>query len=216
MRQDEGHPIAATMIWRHGMMMVNRRAVVAAACSILAAPARAEAWADRLVAAAMSQVGRTVIYDPAYVKLGYPGGDIPIERGVCTDVVIRAYRDGLGIDLQRLVHEDMRAHFVSYPQIWGLAGPDRNIDHRRVPNLQTFFRRRGAARAVSGWASDYLPGDLVSMMLPGNLPHIAIVSDDKNGDGSRPKLIHNIGAGARIDDVLFAFEVTGHYRFSGA
>jgi len=141
---------------------------------------------------------------------------VPIERGVCTDVVIRAYRGGLGVDLQKRVHEDMRRHFANYPPIWGLARPDPNIDHRRVPNLETFFRRKGASRPVSDRAADYLPGDLVTMRLPGNLPHIAVVTNQISGDGVRPKLIHNIGAGARLEDMLFTFPVAGHYRYGGA
>ena len=196
--------------------MLNRRTLLAAVCCAWATPARSATWADRLVAAALSQVGVTVTYDPSYVKLGYPGGDVPAERGVCTDVIIRAYRAGLGVDLQKLVHEDMAAHFDRYPQLWGLAGPDRNIDHRRVPNLQTFFQRQGAAMPVSDTSADYAAGDVVSMMLPGNLPHIAIVSNAENADRSGPLLIHNIGAGAQLEDVLFVYPVTGHYRFSGA
>ncbi len=196
--------------------MLSRRVLLATASSFAAFPARAEGWAQKLVAAAEHQIGRTVIYDPAYVRLEYPGGDVATERGVCTDVVIRAYRRGLNLDLQKLVHEDMARNFAAYPQSWRLTRPDPNIDHRRVPNLQVFFKRKGAALAASGLAGDYRPGDLVTMKLPGNLPHIAIVSDHMSDDGSRPMLVHNIGAGARLEDVLFAFEVTGHYRFSGA
>jgi uncharacterized protein len=173
------------------------------------------AWANKfypfrnLIEAARLQIGVTTRYDPAYVKLRYPGGDVPIEGGVCTDVVVRAYRKGLGIDLQKLVHEDMLVNFSAYPTAWGLKKPDRNIDHRRVPNLQTFFKRKGAV-------SDdplYQPGDLVSMMLPGNLPHIGIVSNTRSEDGSRPLFIHNIGGGTQEEDVLQRFAVTGRYRF---
>lgn len=209
------NPIPAIFAWRNGAML-SRRSFLATAGCFAALPARAEGWTQKLVAAARHQIGRTVIYDPAYVRLDYPGGDVAIERGVCTDVVIRAYRKGLGIDLQQLVHVDMAQHFAAYPQSWGLARPDSNIDHRRVPNLRVFFKRKGAALAVSETAGDYWPGDLVTMKLPGNLPHIAIVSHDMSDDGSRPMLVHNIGAGARLEDVLFTFEVTGHYRFSGA
>ncbi len=196
--------------------MLTRRSFLAASSCFAAFPARAEGWAQKLVDAAQHQIGRTVIYDPAYVRLDYPGGDVAIERGVCTDVVIRAYRRGLNVDLQQLVHEDMARNFAAYPQSWGLERPDSNIDHRRVPNLRVFFKRKGAALAVGGLAEDYRPGDLVTMKLPGNLPHFAIVSHDMSDDGSRPMVVHNIGAGARLEDVLFAFEVTGHYRFSGA
>jgi uncharacterized protein len=178
--------------------------------------AAAEDWAKLLIAAAESQIGKTIWYDGAYAKLRYPNGDVPIERGVCTDVVIRAYRDGLGIDLQKLVHEDMKSSFSAYPKTWGLAKPDSNIDHRRVPNLRVYFERQNAALKVSSSAEDYRPGDLVTMMLPGNLPHIAIVTHRANDDGSRPLCVHNIGAGTRLNDVLLAYEMNGHYRFKSS
>lgn len=169
--------------------------------------------AEKLVAAARSQIGVTLSYDPAYSRLAYPGGDVEPEKGVCTDVVVRAYRKGLGIDLQRLVHEDMAANFASYPANWGLKRPDANIDHRRVPNLQAFFKRRKAALQLSDDSVQYLAGDIVSMLLPGKLPHIGIVSDGTSEDGKRPLLIHNIGRGTQEEDVLFGFELTGHYRY---
>jgi uncharacterized protein YijF (DUF1287 family) len=175
--------------------------------------ARAEGDAERLVAAGLHQIGVTTIYDPAYVTLKYPGGDVASERGVCTDVIVRAYRSGLKVDLQKLVHEDMRGNFTAYPRIWGLKLPDRNIDHRRVPNLQTFFIRQGAQLPVTEDARDYRPGDIVSQMLPGNLAHIALVSQFASADGQRPLCVHNIGAGARLEDILFTYKVTGHYRF---
>lgn len=201
------------------MHMLFRRTLLAGGLSsgaVLALPAvlRAEApAADRLVAAARKQIGVTLTYDAAYSRLDYPGGDVPRERGVCTDVLVRAYRDGLGIDLQVLVHEDMRRAFSAYPALWGLKKTDRNIDHRRVPNLQAFFKRAGAALAPSENGGDYRPGDIVSQMLPGNLPHIAIVADARSSDGARPLVVHNIGAGARLEDVLFAYPITGHYRY---
>jgi len=167
----------------------------------------------RLIEAARAQIGVTLSYNPAYVRLSYPGGDISAEQGVCTDVIVRAYRKALNIDLQKLVHEDMKASFAAYPKQWGLKGPDPNIDHRRVPNLQTLFKRIGASLPVTSDPADYRPGDLVTQMLPGNLPHIAIVSDRRSADGTRPLVIHNIGRGAREEDGLFAFPVTGHYRF---
>lgn len=175
--------------------------------------ARAEGDAERLVTAGLHQIGVTTIYDPAYVTLKYPGGDVAPERGVCTDVIVRAYRSGLKVDLQKLVHEDMRNNFAAYPRNWGLKLPDRNIDHRRVPNLQAFFARQGARLPVTDKPRDYRPGDIVSQMLPGNLAHIALVSHFASADGGRPLCIHNIGAGARLEDILFAYEVTGHYRF---
>jgi len=168
---------------------------------------------ERLVKAARAQVGVTLTYNPAYVRLSYPGGDVSPEQGVCTDVIVRAYRAALNLDLQKLVHEDMKSSFASYPKQWGLKRPDTNIDHRRVPNLQMFFQRKGASLPVTTSPADYRPGDLVTQMLPGNLPHIAIVSDRRSSDGARPLVIHNIGAGTREEDSLFAFPVTGHYRF---
>lgn len=197
--------------------MITRRSLLAGVFSLVASPASASITAEarKLIDAAESQIGRTLYYDPAYVKLGYPGGDVPIERGVCTDVVIRAYRDGLGIDLQKLVHEDMRGSFAAYPGNWGLKSPDRNIDHRRVPNLQTFFRRHGAELVLPADPADLAPGDLVTMMLPGNLPHIGIVSDVVADDNLRPLFIHNIGRGTRREDVLGSFRLTGRYRYFG-
>ena len=164
-----------------------------------------------IVSSARAQVGKTTIYDPAYVRLGYPGGDVPIDRGVCTDVVVRALRDALGMDLQKLVHDDMTAAFSKYPKIWGLRNPDRNIDHRRVPNLRCYFRRKGFSIAATKDKRDYLPGDLVTCTVPPNRPHIMIVSDRKTEEGL-PLVIHNIGRGAAEEPGLFAFPVTGHYR----
>lgn len=164
-----------------------------------------------LVTAARKQIGVTVRYDPAYVRLPYPGGDVPASRGVCTDVVIRALRTQR-IDVQQRVHEDMRGHFSKYPQKWGLRGPDSNIDHRRVPNLQTWFKRQGWSLPVTSRAADYRAGDLVTWMLPGNLPHIGIVSDRKTMLGDTPLIVHNIGRGTREEDILFDHNITGHYR----
>jgi uncharacterized protein YijF (DUF1287 family) len=164
-----------------------------------------------LVSAARRQIGVTVSYDPAYTRIPYPGGDVPESRGVCTDVVIRALRTQR-IDLQQRVHEDMRADFAMYPQKWGLRGPDRNIDHRRVPNLQTWFARQGWSLPITSRAADYRAGDLVTWMLPGNLPHIGIVSDRKTMLAATPLIIHNIGRGTREEDILFDYKITGHYR----
>jgi uncharacterized protein YijF (DUF1287 family) len=167
--------------------------------------------AQRLVAAARQQIGVTTQYDGSYRPLRYPGGDVPLHTGVCTDVVIRAYRQ-LGADLQVLVHEDMKTGWSAYPRQWGLKQPDRNIDHRRVPNLTAFFRRQNAALPVSQKGSDYQPGDIVTWMLPGNLPHIGIVSDQVHA--GRPLVVHNIGGGTREEDMLFAYPVTGHFRYT--
>jgi len=156
-------------------------------------------WRIRLVDAAREQIGVTTLYDPAYVRLGYPGGDVAPERGVCTDVIVRAYRRAFGLDLQKLVHEDMAAHFAAYPKTWGLKTTDRNIDHRRVGNLAAFFSRRGVSLSASEDPADFQPGDVVTQMLPGNLPHIVIVSSNRSTDvPERPLVIHNIGAGADV------------------
>jgi uncharacterized protein len=167
--------------------------------------------ATKLIASARSQIGITVQYDPAYTALSFPNGDVPRTRGVCTDVVIRAYRDAFGIDLQALVHADMAANFAAYPQRWGQRQADQNIDHRRVPNLQTFLRRQGAALHVTNAATDWRPGDLVTSLIGGRLPHIGIVSD--RSSRSAPMVIHNIGAGTREENALFAHTLTGHFRW---
>jgi uncharacterized protein YijF (DUF1287 family) len=164
-----------------------------------------------IVAAARTQVGVTVHYDPAYRRLNYPNGDIAPERGVCTDVIIRALRNARGLDLQRAVHEDMAAHASAYPRRWGNRAPDTNIDHRRVPNLMTYFKRRGFAQPVSAAARDYLAGDIVAWDLGGGTLHIGIVSDARADDGT-PLVVHNIGAGAREENILFKYRVIGHYR----
>lgn len=171
-------------------------------------------FAARLVAAAHERTEHTVTYDGRYFRLDYPGGDVPDTIGVCTDVVIRAYR-AVGIDLQQAVHEDMREHFDAYPAIWGLTRPDPNIDHRRVPNLRVFLTRKGQSLTVTRSPVDYRPGDLVTWTLPGNLPHIGIVVDRRSQDEVRPLVVHNIGHGPRLEDVLFDFPITGHYSFPG-
>jgi uncharacterized protein YijF (DUF1287 family) len=160
-----------------------------------------------IAAAAASQVGVTTIYDPSYVSLRYPGGDLPPERGVCADVVVRAFRVA-GIDLQREVHEDMRGNFQLYPRMWGLHAPDTSIDHRRVPNLMTFFTRRG--KKVEG---SYEAGDIVAWRLPGGYYHIGIVAADLVPGTTRHYMVHNIGQGAQKEDVLNAYAIIGHYRW---
>jgi uncharacterized protein len=162
------------------------------------------------VASARAQIGVTVHYDPTYVRLAYPGGDVPADRGVCTDVVIRAFRTQ-GLDLQRQLHEDMQAHFAQYPRYCGLRGPDPNIDHRRVPNLQRWFERRRWQLDISNDAAAYRAGDLVTWDLGGNVPHIGIVSERKTMFGT-PLVIHNIGDGTREENILFDYRITGHYR----
>ena len=175
------------------------------------APQQPPSVADRLVDAALAQTRSTVVYDGSYRRIAYPGGDVPESIGVCTDVVIRAYRR-VGIDLQVKVHEDMTRGFRAYPQLWGMSGPDPNIDHRRVPNLQAFFRHAGAALPVAHDAGAYRTGDVVTWMLPHNLPHIGIVTGQKAGTG-RPLIVHNIGRGPEVEDMLFAYPITGHYRY---
>ena len=154
-----------------------------------------------------------VIYDPAYFSMAYPMGDVPEGKGVCTDVVIRTYRK-LGVDLQELVHLDMKRNFGLYPKIWGLKRPDTNIDHRRVPNLMTYFKRQGAALPITQSAADYKPGDVVSWNLGGGITHIGVVSRIKSTtDPTRYQIVHNIGAGQVLEDCLFRFKIIGHYRF---
>jgi uncharacterized protein YijF (DUF1287 family) len=168
-----------------------------------------------LSAAAIERTHHTVRYIPAYVRIPYPGGDVPADTGVCTDEVIRSYRT-LGIDLQKEVHEDMAANFSAYPRKWSwlLARPDSNIDHRRVPNLQVFFARKGESLRITQQPTDYQPGDLVTWDLGGNVPHIGIVVDQKAATG-RYMLVHNIGQGPKMEDVLFDWRITGHYRYYG-
>jgi len=176
-----------------------------------------DAWAlqpEALVSAARQQVGVTIGYDPAYRRLSYPGGDVPLNTGVCTDVVIRALRQQ-GLDLQQAVHQDMRAHFRLYPQNWGLSRPDANIDHRRVPNLMTWFKRQGWALVPSQDAERYRPGDIVTWDLGSGLTHIGIISDRHTSSGV-PLVLHNIGRGTLEEDILFSFRITGHYRIPAA
>ncbi len=187
-----------------------RRSTFALILALACAGAANADPASTLVQAARSQIGVTVIYDATYRRLDYPGGDLPLERGVCTDVVIRAFRV-LGVDLQRLVHEDMRRAWNAYPRLWELAGPDSNIDHRRVPNLVTFFRRQGWELVSSDEPSAFRAGDLVAFRLASGLPHIGIVSD--RTEQGRPLVLHNVGAGAREEDVLFTYQRTGHFRY---
>ena len=166
------------------------------------------------VEAARNQIGKTLFYDPSYQTLIYPNGDVPIDRGVCTDVIIRALRVAYNYDLQQFVHEDMKLNFSKYPKLWGLKRPDRNIDHRRVPNLKTFFQRKGWSLPVSKQVSKFRAGDMVTCIVPPHLPHIMIVSDRVN-QNKIPLVIHNIGSGTQEEDLLFKFQLTGHYRISG-
>lgn len=167
---------------------------------------------DQLSIAAIELTKQKVIYDPTYFKISYPNGDVPADRGVCVDVVIRAYRK-LGIDLQKEVHEDMKDNFNVYPKQWGLKTTDKNIDHRRVPNLMTFFKRQGASKPISQNPKDYLPGDIVCWNLWGGINHIGMVVDTLSADKKHYLIVHNIGAGQVLEDILFSYKIIGHYRF---
>jgi len=166
----------------------------------------------KLSDAAIAITKDKVQYDGTYYKIPYPNGDVPKDKGVCTDVVIRSYRK-LSIDLQKEVHEDMVKNFEKYPKKWGLKSPDSNIDHRRVPNLQTFFTRKGEVKPATTKAGDYKPGDIVTWMLTGNLPHIGLVVNKKSLKGYGYMVVHNIGSGQEIEDCLFDHKITGHYRY---
>lgn len=171
-------------------------------------------FTQKLLRAAIERTGHMVRYDGSYRIIAYPNGDVPDNVGVCTDEVVRVYRK-LGIDLQKDLHEDMKAHFDRYPRLWGLSRPDTNIDHRRVPNLQTLFRRKGIVLEVTDSGDDYRAGDIVTWMLVGRLPHIGIVMDSHSAHGAVPHIFHNIGAGPVIEDILFKYPITGHYRYYG-
>lgn len=218
------------VIWRSSKLKVNKllnftpclsEVFAACLCWIFAQPmllhAQESFSSAALVSAATSQIGRTVSYDPNYRKIAYPGGDVPLETGVCSDVLVRAYRQ-VGIDLQKEVHADMQKDFAAYPsrRVWGLARPDTNIDHRRVLNLMTFFGRRGASREISNDAASYQPGDIVAWLLSPGIYHIGLVSDRKLASGEGYYIIHNIGAGAQLEDILFKFKIVGHFRYPRA
>ena len=198
--------------------MILRKAPIAITLTFLlvqATPAYAQqdtTATEEVVTAALQQLDQTIYYDPSYQRLAYPGGDVPLDRGVCTDVVVRALRKA-GVDLQVLVHNDMKAAFSAYPQQWGLTRPDRNIDHRRVPNLMTFFERTNRALPLSHDLASYRPGDIVAWRLPNGRLHVGIVSNVYAPDAPRYLMVHNIGAGAKLEDILFAFDVIGHYRY---
>jgi uncharacterized protein len=169
---------------------------------------------SNLSTAAISLTKDRVSYDPAYFTLKYPNGDVPARKGVCTDVVVRAYRK-LGLDLQKNVHEDMQAHFDLYPKKWNLNHTDSNIDHRRVPNLMTYFSRYGKEKTISKNPADYQPGDIVCWNLGGAITHIGIVVNQRSSDGKRFLIVHNIGSGQVLADCLFSYKIIGHYRYGG-
>ncbi|MBH0060658.1 MULTISPECIES: DUF1287 domain-containing protein [unclassified Pseudoalteromonas] len=182
--------------------------------TLMCIDAQAVTFEEGIVSALLERTKHNITYDGAYHSIAYPGGDVPKNIGVCTDVIIRSYRK-LGIDLQKLVHEDMQKNFVLYPskRIWGLAKPDRNIDHRRVPNLQAYFERHANVLSKSSKVSDYKTGDIVTWMLSGNLPHIGMVINELSQDTGNPLIVHNIGRGPQKSDMLFDYKITGHYRF---
>jgi len=192
---------------------MKKRIWVSFACLLLLTYARSqEGFYQKLSKKALTLTEESVTYDPSYFSISYPNGDVPADKGVCTDVVIRAYRK-MGIDLQKEVHEDMKAHFTAYPKIWGLTRPDTNIDHRRVPNLMVFFERFGSVLPITAKAKDYAPGDIVCWNLGGAITHIGIVSAKKSIIGQRPLIVHNIGAGQVLQDCLFDYTIIGHYRY---
>jgi hypothetical protein len=171
-------------------------------------------FSKKLSQAAIERTKHIVRYDGRYRKISYPNGDVPDNVGVCTDVIVRSYRK-LGIDLQKDIHEEMKENFDKYPKLWGLSKPDTNIDHRRVPNLRTLFKRKGIILPITKDPNDFETGDIITWMLPGNLPHIGIVIDSNSEDGNKPLIVHNIGSGPVIEDILFDYQITGHYRYYG-
>jgi uncharacterized protein len=196
--------------------LVALMGVASSAQTRRAEPAARQEFSNKLVAAAVERTHHTVRYNPAYVRIPYPGGDLPADTGVCTDEVIRAYR-AVGIDLQKEVHEDMEQSFSAYPRKWRwlTSHTDTNIDHRRVPNLMVFFSRKGETLAITQRAEDYAPGDVVTWDLGGEVPHIGMVVDQKSSVSKRLLIVHNIGQGPKMEDVLFQWKITGHYRYFG-
>lgn len=183
------------------------------AVELFAPSSLAQSFGQQLSVAVIERTTHQIRYDGRYISISYPGGDVPADMGVCTDVLIRSYR-ALGHDLQQAVHLDMKANFSAYPKGWGLVRPDTNIDHRRVPNLQTYFTRNGKSLLVGNTdPKAYLPGDLVSWMLPGNRPHIGVVTNQHSKPNGIPLLVHNAGLGPKLENVLFAWPITGHYRY---
>lgn len=200
----------AARLFRKGPLF-TLTAAISLVSAVAQRPPSSPSQTEQLIAAAIAQTRTSVVYDGSYRRIPYPGGDVPEAIGVCTDVVIRAYRR-IGVDLQVRVHEDMTRAFGSYPRLWGMSRPDPNIDHRRVPNLQTFFRRAGAELPTASDPVAYRAGDLVTWRLPGDLPHIGLVIDRRSSDGT-PHVVHNIGRGPEIEDMLFRYPITGHYRY---
>lgn len=210
-------PFLNTIVGMKGTMRIARASVLVGAIAAAAQPMPSrQEFTHRLVAAAIERTHHTVRYVSEYVRIPYPGGDVPADTGVCTDEVIRSYR-AVGVDLQKEVHEDMAANFAAYPnqRRWLLRHPDSNIDHRRVPNLMVFFQRKGESLPITSRAEDYSPGDLVTWDLGGGVPHIGIAVDQKSPWSGRYMIVHNIGEGPKMEDVLFNWKITGHYRYFG-
>lgn len=197
--------------WRHSQPVINRGPAVPQNPTTKPLPDNASPQLKQMLEGAIAQAGVTTSYDPAYVALEYPGGDVPENTGVCSDVVVRAFRKA-GIDLQKSVHEDMKAARSAYPNKWGANAPDKNIDHRRVLNLMTYFTRQGKSLSITNNAADYQPGDVVSWELSSGIDHIGIVTNMLSESPDRYLIVHNIGAGTRIEDVMFAWTIKGHYR----
>lgn len=191
---------------------MSSRFLFVIAMSIISTLTIAQDFSTKLCTAAIELTQQQVTYDPSYFRIDYPNGDVPANKGVCTDVIIRAYRK-LGIDLQKLVHEDMKKNFEIYPKKWGLKTTDKNIDHRRVSNLMTFFKRHGQQLPIGNASADYKPGDIVTWDLGNGITHIGIVINKKSSDNSRHLIVHNIGNGQEIADCLFNYSITGHYRY---
>ena len=191
---------------------MKRRVLIFLLCFCATALQAQDAFSKKLSDAALELTKQKVAYDPQYFSISYPNGDVPADKGVCTDVIIRAYRQ-VGIDLQKEVHEDMRDHFDVYPKNWGLKKTDKNIDHRRVPNLMKYFSRHGTIKKITDNPNDYVPGDIVAWNLGGAITHIGIVIDKKSPDGKRYMIAHNIGAGQVMEDCLFTYKIIGHYSF---
>ena len=206
----------------HLGLVLNLALLLTAGCSqesrkveagrVRSLPAEISPTLRQVVDAGFEQTKHTFYYDPSYVRIGYPGGDVPLERGVCTDVIVRAFRKG-GVDLQQEIHEDMKRNFEAYPTKWGLKKPDPNIDHRRVPNLRTYFERKGKSLPISNNPENYSPGDVVSWDLGGGVDHIGAVTNVWSDTSQSYMMVHNIGAGAKVENVLFAWRITGHYRY---
>jgi uncharacterized protein YijF (DUF1287 family) len=204
--------LAASSCERRYTQTLNQGPAVPPKPKIKALPDNASPELKQMLDGAIAQAGVTTEYDPAYVALDYPGGDVPEKTGVCSDVVVRAFRKA-GVDLQKEVHEDMKTARSAYPTRWGAIGPDKNIDHRRVLNLMKYFERRGKSAPISDAAADYQPGDVVAWELTNGIDHIGIVTNMLSDSDDRYLIVHNIGAGTRIEDVVFAWTIKGHYRF---